>query len=52
MLQAGEGAEIAEEEYVPISDVVLENFVIVKKNPDYKVETVKPRKKTSMGIYF
>lgn len=31
----GERAELATEEYIPIQDCVLENFVILKKNPDY-----------------
>lgn len=44
----GESAELAEEEYIPLSDIILENLVILKKNPDYKVEPViVPRKKTS-----
>jgi len=33
---------------MPVSDTVLENIVIVKKNPEYKPEVEKPRKKTSI----
>jgi len=33
---------------VPISDTNLENIVIIKKNPEYKPEVEKPRKKTSL----
>ena len=29
-------AELATEEYLPVEESVLENIVIVKKNPDYK----------------
>lgn len=44
----GESAELAGEEYIPLGDIILENFVIVKKNPDYKEEPIiAPRKKTS-----
>jgi 26S proteasome regulatory subunit N1 len=43
----GERAELAGEEYIPIQDCILENFVILRKNPDY-VEEERPRKKTSM----
>ncbi len=43
----GERAELASEEYVPIQESVLENFIILKKNPDY-IEEEKPRKKTSI----
>jgi len=44
----GERAELASEEYIPVSDTVLENIVIIKKNPEYKPDELKPRKKTSM----
>ena len=30
----GETAELADEEFIPLGDVVLENFVILKKNPE------------------
>ena len=44
----GESAELAEEEYIPLNDVILENFIILKKNPEYKEEPIiVPRKKTS-----
>ena len=52
VLQNGERAEIAEEEYIPVSNIVLENFVIVKKNPEFEKDQKKPRKKTSGSIYF
>jgi len=38
-------AELATEEYIAIQDTVLENFIIVKKNPDY-VEDAPQRKNT------
>ena len=31
-------AELGTDEYIPIQDMVLENFVIVKKNPEYVPE--------------
>eukprot|EP00331_Platyophrya_macrostoma_P004406 CAMPEP_0176425046 /NCGR_PEP_ID=MMETSP0127-20121128/11180_1 /TAXON_ID=938130 /ORGANISM="Platyophrya macrostoma, Strain WH" /LENGTH=873 /DNA_ID=CAMNT_0017806181 /DNA_START=32 /DNA_END=2653 /DNA_ORIENTATION=+ len=48
ILAHGQKAEIGTEEYIPVSDCVLENIVILKKNPDYKPEVEKPRKKTSL----
>jgi len=33
------------EELIPVADVVMENFVILKKNPDYVEETVGANKK-------
>ena len=47
LVNQGERAELATEEYIPIQDTILENFVIVRRNPEY-VEEEKPRKKTSM----
>lgn len=47
LINHGERAEFASEEFIPIQDMVLENFVIVRRNPDF-VEEEKPRKKTSM----
>lgn len=47
LVNQGERAELATEEFIPIQDTILENFVIVRRNPDY-VEEEKPRKKTSM----
>lgn len=52
ILQYGERAELAEEEWMLASNTVLENFVIVKKNPEFKKEVKKVRKKTSFSIYF
>lgn len=35
---------------MPVSDIVLENFVILKKNPDYNPEEeVKPKHKKSVN---
>jgi 26S proteasome regulatory subunit N1 len=49
----GDRAEIGTEEYVAASkNVIIENFVIVKKNEEYEKERDKPRKKTSASIYF
>eukprot|EP01017_Pseudomicrothorax_dubius_P046408 TRINITY_DN8170_c0_g2_i4.p1 TRINITY_DN8170_c0_g2~~TRINITY_DN8170_c0_g2_i4.p1 ORF type:complete len:750 (-),score=243.54 TRINITY_DN8170_c0_g2_i4:172-2421(-) len=48
LISYGERAEIATEEMIPITDVVLENFVIIKKNPNYSEDQDKPRKKTSL----
>lgn len=28
-------AELASDEFIPVADVILENIVILKKNPDY-----------------
>ena len=52
VLQYGERAEIAEEEYIPCAKFPLENFVIVTKNPEFQKEKTKARKKTSLSIYF
>ena len=35
LINYGEWAELGTEEYLPISPII-ENFVILKKNPDYK----------------
>ena len=44
----GESAELAGEEYMPLGDIILENFIILKKNPDYNEDPIiVPRKKTS-----
>ena len=48
LIQFGERGELASEEFIPIQDIVLENFVILRKNPDYVAEEEIPRKKTSM----
>lgn len=54
VIQYGERAELATEEYVPVANVELEGFIIVKKNPEFEKEQAKQknRKKTSMSIYF
>jgi len=46
LLAYAERAELATEEYIPVDDCILENIVIVKKNPDYKPEETKPAKKS------
>jgi 26S proteasome regulatory subunit N1 len=49
----GDRAEIGTEEYIATSkNLIIENFVILKKNPDFEKEKEKPRKKTSASIYF
>lgn len=35
VINNGERAEIGTEEYIQITNAVMENFVIIKKNPDY-----------------
>ena len=52
VLQYGERAEIGEEEYLTCANIVIENFVIIKRNPEFEKEKKTPRKKTSMSIYF
>lgn len=43
-------SELGTEEFMPVSDIVLENFVILKKNPDYNPEEeVKPKHKKSVN---
>jgi len=44
ILAAGERAELASEEYLPVEESVLENIIIVRKNPDY-VEQKDAKKK-------
>jgi 26S proteasome regulatory subunit N1 len=44
LLGNGERAELGSEEYLPETGV-LENFVILKKNPDYQDEQDKKGKK-------
>lgn len=52
-MQYGDRAEIGAEEFVAANKhVVMENFVIVKKNPEFEKEKENPRKKTSASIYF
>ncbi|CAD8085972.1 unnamed protein product [Paramecium primaurelia] len=51
IVSAGERAELGNDEYMPVQDMILENFVILKKNPDYKPEIEQPqRKKTSFSM--
>jgi 26S proteasome regulatory subunit N1 len=38
LISEGERAELATEEYIPIQEGVLENIVILKKNPNYVEE--------------
>jgi len=43
-------AELGTEEFIPVSDIVLENIVILKKNPNYNPEEeVKPKHKKSVN---
>jgi 26S proteasome regulatory subunit N1 len=44
LLGHGEKAELATEEYIP-ETTIMENFVILKKNPDYEEEKDKSAKK-------
>lgn len=48
VINYGERAELGTEEYIPIQEIVLENFVILKKNPDYVPEEEKRKKKLSL----
>jgi len=38
-------AELGTNEFMPLQDMVLENFVILVKNPDYVPEVEAPKKK-------
>jgi len=44
ILASGERAELGTEEYLPVEESVLENIIIVRKNPDYQ-EPKEARKK-------
>lgn len=48
IINYGERAELNGEEYMPVEDCVLENFIIVKKNPNYVPEEEKPKRKVSL----
>lgn len=49
----GDRAELGTEEYLPSTkNLIIENFVIVKKNPEFGKDKENPRKKTSASIYF
>jgi 26S proteasome regulatory subunit N1 len=51
--QYNDRAEISEDEYIATAkNVILENFIILKKNPEFEKEKEAPRKKTSGNIYF
>lgn len=41
LLQYADRAELATEEYIPVAPTILEGFVILKKNPNYKPDTKK-----------
>jgi 26S proteasome regulatory subunit N1 len=44
LLNYGDRAELGTEEYIPVTPII-ENFVILRKNPDYKPpEEIKARK--------
>ena len=53
LINYGERAELATEEYLPYTPI-LENFVIIRKNPDYKPpeEEVKKEKKELNEILY
>jgi len=36
LMKWGERCELATDEFIPVADVVLENFVIIKKNPEWE----------------
>jgi len=38
LINFGERAELGTEEFLPVEDITLENFVIVKENPLYQKE--------------
>jgi 26S proteasome regulatory subunit N1 len=44
LLAHNERAELATEEYIP-ETTILENFVILRKNPEYEAEKEKHKKK-------
>lgn len=50
IINNGERAELGTEEYIVATNNIMENFVIVKKNPDYAEEEPKDRKKTSFNL--
>lgn len=41
VINHNEKAELATEEYIPVGNAVLENLVIVEKNPEYEEENRK-----------
>jgi 26S proteasome regulatory subunit N1 len=47
LIGIGERAELATEEFIQIQEGVLENIVILKKNPEY-VDEERVRKKNSL----
>ncbi|KRW98942.1 Armadillo-type fold [Pseudocohnilembus persalinus] len=50
IINHGERAEFNTNEYIGVQDCVLENFIIVKKNPDYVQEEEVPKKKQSFNL--
>lgn len=44
IISNNERAELATDEYIPVADVVLENVVILKKNPEFVEEEVKKKR--------
>jgi 26S proteasome regulatory subunit N1 len=47
LISHGERAELASEQYIPVTPI-LENFVILRKNPDWEEEVEDPKKKKVM----
>jgi 26S proteasome regulatory subunit N1 len=53
IINGGESAELATEEYMMLGDVVLEGFIILKKNPEYEKEkeALKAQRKKTSGYF-
>jgi len=47
LISHGERAELASEQYIPVTPI-LENFVILRKNPDWEEEVEDQKKKKVM----
>ena len=47
LMKHGERCELGTEEFIPITNIVLENFVIIKKNPEWEdpAEALKDQRK-------
>lgn len=45
IISNNERAELATDEYIPVADVILENVVILKKNPEFVEEEEKKKKR-------
>ena len=52
LISVGERAELGNDDYLTTADVVMENFVILKKNPENKdTKPEKNTKKNSVSLY-